>query len=93
VQSTREQVDQGFNDFWNRDSISAAVKSGDKQGTGFKWVRQGDTFVPQATTGNFDVNTNNDHTIPALAFASFFGGGLAANAAMTGSASAMVRRR
>jgi hypothetical protein len=82
----RAALDKAFSDFWSQDGISANVKTADKEATGVKWVRQGDSFVPVSTTGSFGVNTNNNHTVPALAFAALAGGGLAANAAMTGSA-------
>jgi hypothetical protein len=72
---------EGFDDWWNsKDSIQAAIKTADKGGTGVKWKRQGDSFVPVGKSNQFKWDTNPDHTQAAMAFAALGSLGLAAPA-------------
>jgi hypothetical protein len=64
--------------FFNQDSIRAAIKTGDKQGTGVGWRREGDSFVGAGKSQPFKWDTNPDHTQAALAFAALASMGLAA---------------
>jgi hypothetical protein len=74
--------------FFSQDGINAAVKTGDKVGTGVEWVRQGDAFVPVRKSGNFEWDTNGgDMNRKALmAFAALGGVGMLGNSLLAGNA-------
>jgi hypothetical protein len=76
----RAALDSGFEEWWNglSSGVTANVKTADKGGTPVQWVMQGDELVPVSIGSQFEVNTNNDWTVPAASFAALGAIGYAA---------------